>query len=325
MLETNVALPSKPRVIKEEDFSGVFEIDGLYPGYGHTLGNSLRRIILSSLPGAAITQVKIDGVQHEFSTLSGIKEDLITILLNLKRVRLQMNSETPLTINLKVSGSKIVTAADLEVPSQITILNPDQHIAELTDKSASLNMELTIEHGLGYVPREVHQKDKVDIGTIALDAVFTPIRRANYEVENMRVGDRTDYNRLRVFIETDGTLTSREALENAIEIMIHQLKGIIGFQEPVAQEPKEEETEETKDQTVDGDDAEVDSDLIKTRIETLDLSTRTQNALEGANIRTLGGLVKKTKDDILALDGLGPKGVKELEVILSKMNIPFKE
>lgn len=322
MLETNVALPSKPRVIKEEDFSGVFEIDGLYPGYGHTLGNSLRRIILSSLPGAAITQVKIDGVQHEFSTLEGVKEDVITILLNLKRVRMLMHSDTPMTLNLKVNGEKKVTAGDITTPSQVTILNPEQHIAEITSKGTTLSIELTIEHGLGYVPREVHQKDKVDIGTIALDAVFTPVRRVNYEVENMRVGDRTDYNRLRVFIETDGTLTAREALENSIEIMIHQLKAIIGFQEnsqptPVAQA----EVLEAKE----NDDAGVDNDALKTRIETLDLSTRTQNSLENAGIRTLGGLVRKTKDDILALDGMGPKGVEEIETLLASMNISFKE
>ena len=157
MLETNVALPSKPRVIKEEEFSGIFEIDGLYPGYGHTLGNSLRRIILSSLPGAAITQVKIDGVQHEFSTMAGLKEDVITLLLNLKRIRLQMHSETPLTLNLKVSGAKVVTAGDITAPSQIVILNPEQYIGEVTDKGTTLSIELTVEHGLGYVPREVHQ------------------------------------------------------------------------------------------------------------------------------------------------------------------------
>ncbi len=319
MLETNVALPSKPRVIKEEEFSGVFEIDGLYPGYGHTLGNSLRRIILSSLPGAAITQVKIDGVQHEFSAISGVKEDVITMLLNLKRIRLEMHSDTPLTLRLKVTGPKVVTAADITAPSQITILNPDQKIAEITDKS-TLNIEFTVEHGLGYVPREIHQKDKVDIGTIALDAVFTPIRRVNYEVENMRVGDRTDYNRLRVFIETDGTLSPREALENSIEIMIHQLKAIIGFQDTTHATSAEASapivTEEAN---------ALDSDVLKTRIETLDLSTRTQNALENANIRTVGGLVRKKKDDILALDGIGPKGVEELEVILAKMSITFKE
>ena len=323
MLETNVALPSKPRVIKEEEFSGIFEIDGLYPGYGHTLGNSLRRIILSSLPGAAITQVKIDGVEHEFSTIAGVKEDVITILLNLKRVRLLMHSDTPLTLTLKASGAQVVTAADITVPSQVTILNPEQPIAEITEKGTTLSIELTLEHGLGYVPREVHQKEKVDIGAIALDAVFTPIRRMNYEVENMRVGERTDYNRLRVFIETDGTLTPREALENSIEIMIHQLKAIIGFQDAL-QKRTEEAHEDESDHVVEEVES-IDADVLKTRIETLDFSTRTLSALENANIRTLGGLVRKKKDDILALDGIGPKGVEELESILAKMHLGFKE
>jgi DNA-directed RNA polymerase subunit alpha len=320
MLETNVALPSKPRVIKEEEFSGIFEIDGLYPGYGHTLGNSLRRIILSSLPGAAITQVKIDGVDHEFSTIEGIREDVITLLLNLKRVRLNMHSDTALTVSLKVQGPKVVTAGDLVSPSQITVLNPEQVIAEITDKS-TLSIECTIERGLGYVPREVHQKEKVDIGSIALDAVFTPVRRVNYEVENMRVGDRTDYNRLRVFIETDGTLTAREALENSIEIMIHQLKAIIGFQDSF----KSAEVASSVPEVQVASDETIDIDVLKTRIETLDLSTRTQNALENANIRTLGGLVRKKKDDILALDGMGPKGLEEIEALLASMNIAFKE
>lgn len=321
MLETNVTLPSKPRVIKEEEFSGVFEIDGLYPGYGHTLGNSLRRIILSSLPGAAITQVKIDGVDHEFSTIAGVKEDVITVLLNLKRIRLAMHSDTALTLSLKVSGEKTVTAGDLTVPSQITVLNPEQKIAELTAKGTTLNMEITVEHGLGYVPREVHQKDKVEIGTIALDAVFTPIRRVNYEVENMRVGDRTDYNRLRIFIETDGTLSPRQALENSIEIMIHQLKAVIGFQDSSEKNP----VAPVAEVGAPADAEAVDADVLKTRIETLDLSTRTQNALENANIRTVGGLVRKKKDDILALEGIGPKGVEELETILKGMNMGFKE
>lgn len=319
MLETNVALPSKPRVIKEEEFSGIFEIDGLYPGYGHTLGNSLRRIILSSLPGAAITQVKIDGVQHEFSTIEGVKEDVVTILLNLKRIRLSMHSDAPVVLSLKVSGPQQVTAKDISAPSQVTILSPEQYIADLTTKGASLDMEITVERGLGYVPREVHQKDKVDIGTIALDAVFTPIRRVNYEVENMRVGDRTDYNRLRVAIETDGTLTPREALENAIEIMIHQLKSVIGFQESAAK------TDVSQEATDASPKEEVDNDVLKTRIETLDLSTRTLNALEAANIRTLGGLVRKKKDDVLELEGMGPKGVEEIEAVLKAMHLAFKE
>lgn len=320
MLETNVALPSKPRIVSEDEFAGVYEIDGLYPGYGHTLGNSLRRIILSSLPGAAITQVKIDGVSHEFSTLEGVKEDVISILLNLKRVRLAMHQNEPLKITLKKNGVGAVTAKDITVPSQIEILSPEQHIAELTAKGAGLEVEMTVERGLGYVPRDVHQKDKVEIGTIALDAVFTPVRRVNYEVENMRVGDRTDFNRLRVFLETDGTLSPREALERSIEIMIHQLKAVIGFQE-AAPEEVAEEVFEAQPAAAGG----VDNDILKTRIETLDLSLRTQNALADANIRTLGGLVRKRKDDILELDGIGPKGLDEIEAILKNFGLTFKE
>lgn len=316
MLETNVALPSKPRIVKEEEFHGIYEIDGLFPGYGHTLGNSLRRIVLSSLPGAAITHVKIEGAKHEFDTLAGVKEDVVTIILNLKRVRLALHSNDPVKITLKKKGEGVITAKDLDVPSQVEILNPEQRIAEITDKKGELDMELTIEKGLGYVAREVHAKEKVEIGTIALDAVFTPIRRANYEVENMRVGDRTDYNRLRMVIETDGTLSPREALEESIEIMIHQLKAVIGFQDSHS-EPEEVEVEEKND--------DIDPDVLKTRIEALDLSSRTLSALEEASIRTIGGLVRKKKDDILALDGIGPKGVEEIEEILSGMNLSFNE
>jgi DNA-directed RNA polymerase subunit alpha len=315
MLETNVTLPSKPRVVSEEQFQGVYEIDGLFPGYGHTLGNSLRRIILASLPGATITQIKIEGVPHEFATIEGVREDVITMILNLKRVRFMLHGNEPLKVSLKKSGLGVVTAADIKAPSQVEILNPEQPIAEITAKGTTLEMEITIERGLGYIPREIHQKEKVEIGTIALDAVFTPIRRANYEVENMRVGDRTDYNRLRMFIETDGTITPRAALEQSIEIMIHQLKAIIGFQDqvsPVNEAPAEVATVPP---------VEVNNEVLKTRIETLELSTRTLQALETASIRTIGGLVRKTKDDILALEGIGPKGVEEIVDLLTKMGL----
>ncbi len=320
MLETNVTLPSKPRVVKEEENHGIFEIDGLYPGYGHTLGNSLRRIILSSLPGAAITQVKINGVEHEFSTIAGVKEDVITLLLNIRRIRLALHSDEPVTMTLKANGIGSVTAKDITAPSQIEILSLDEHIAEITNKSTKLEIEMTVERGLGYVPREVHQKDKVEIGTIALDAVFTPIRRANYEVENMRVGDRTDYNRLRLIIETDGTYSPRQALEKSIEIMIHQLKSVIGFQDQA------NETAEVKAKPEAAAVAEEpDQEVLKTRIETLDLTSRTLQALEDASIRTIGGLVRKKKDDILALDGIGPKGLDEIVDLLKKHNLNLAE
>lgn len=322
MLETNITLPSKPRVVSEEGFHGIFEIDGLYPGYGHTLGNSLRRIILSSLPGAAITQVKITGVDHEFSTIDGIKEDVITILLNLKRTRILSHSSEPIKVTLKKTGAGIVTAGDIDVPTQVEVLNPEQEICEITNKSTTLEMEMSVERGMGYVSREIHTKEKVEVGTIALDAVFTPIRRANYEVENMRVGDRTDYNRLRLIVETDGTYTPREAVEDSIEIMIQQLKAIIGFRETTLDEVAESETES---ESTSESEAEPNQDALKTRIESLDLSSRTLQALEAASIRTLGGLVRKKKDDILSLDGIGPKGVEEISDLLEKMNLSLNE
>ena len=322
MSDFNIILPSKPRIVKEEGSSGTYEIDGLYPGYGHTLGNSLRRIILSSLPGAAITGIKIDGVEHEFSTLAGVKEDVVTIILNLKRIRLAMHSDEPQTLSLSVKGIKEVTAKDLVHPGQIAILNPEQHIATLTERSAELAVELKVEKGLGYVPKEVLQKARVEIGQITLDAIFSPIRRVNYEVENMRVGNRTDFNRLRIFIETDGSLSSKEALEHAIGIMISQLKAIVGFEEEAA--PSAEDGESEKGEELSTPKREIDTELLKTRIETIGLSQRTANALASANIRTLGGLVRKKEEDILDIDGLGSKGVQEIKKVLSGMGITLK-
>jgi DNA-directed RNA polymerase subunit alpha len=318
MLETNVTLPSKPRVVKEEEFQGIYEIDGLYPGYGHTLGNSLRRIILSSLPGAAVTHVKISNVKHEFDAIDGVREDVITILLNIKRIRLALHSPEPVVMTLKADKMGVVTAKDIKAPSQIEILSLDQPIAEITAKGVSLDIEMTVSHGLGYVPREVHQKEKVDIGAIAMDAVFTPIRRANYEVENMRVGDRTDYNRLRLFIETDGTMSPREAMEKSIEIMIHQLKAVTGFKDMADEPVAVTEAPSTPS-------SEVDPDVLKTRIENLELPARTLTAFEEASIRTVGGLVKKSKDDILSLDGIGPKALEEVVALLKSMGLSLAE
>src|ERR1035437_5971105 len=221
-----IVLPSKPRIISEKGFSGVYEIDGLYPGYGHTLGNSLRRIILSSIPGVSITTVKIDGVDHEFSTMKGVKEDVINIILNLKKVRFKVVNDEEQVVHLKIKGINNVTAKDIKVPGQVEVLNPDQYIASTTDKTAELSIEMKIQKGLGFVPKEEIQKDKVEIGTIAMDAIFTPVRRVNYEVENMRVGDRTDFNKLTFTIATDGSITPNEALERSIFIMLEQLKAI---------------------------------------------------------------------------------------------------
>ncbi|NQV88383.1 MAG: DNA-directed RNA polymerase subunit alpha [Parcubacteria group bacterium] len=321
MSQHSIVLPSKPRIISEQEFSGSYEIDSLYPGYGHTLGNSLRRIILSSLPGAAITSLKIAGVSHEFSTIDGIKEDVITILLNLKKVRIKMLTDEPQTITLKMKGVNEVKASDLKVPGQVSILNPELVLAHMTDKNVSLDIEMTVERGLGYVSKEMIQKNRVDIGSITLDAIFTPIRRVNYEVENMRVGDRTDFNRLKIFIETDGTITPKESLEKAIEIMINQLKAIVGFKEEEIIIPK---STTASDEENDENEKELDTEFLKTRIESLDLSARTQNALAGANIRTVGGLARKKEKDIYEIEGLGGKGVLEIKKALGNFGITLK-
>lgn len=317
MIDNNIAIPSKPKIVSEENFKGIYEIDGLYPGYGHTLGNSLRRIILSSLPGTAITEVKIAGVGHEFSTIEGVKEDVISIILNLKKIRLSMQNQEALRISLNVKGPKKVTAADISTPSQIEIVNKDQYLFEVTTKT-EVNIELKIENGIGFIPKELLHKDKVEVGTIALDAIFTPIRRVNYESENMRVGDRTDYNRLRITIETDGTITPKEALESSILTMITQLKAIVGFKEEV-------EIPTFTPQVVEATE-EVDvEDFLKTRIEDLELSSRTINALSNANIRTVGGLARKKTGDILEIEGFGNKGLEEIKELLSKHGIELKD
>jgi len=322
MSDYHIALPSKPRVVSESERSGVYEIDGLYPGYGYTLGNSLRRIILSSLPGAAVTHVKIPGIAHEFSTIEGVKEDVVTILLNVRRIRFKLLTDEPQTILLSLKGPAEVTAKNLKLPGQVEVLNPEQHIAEVSGK-VNFEMELSAERGLGYIPKESHQKDRVDIGTIALDAIFSPIRRVNYEVENMRVGDRTDFNRLRILVETDGTVAPREALERSIETMIHQLKAVVGF--------REEERENMQNMTSDMGRAEktergapMDSEILKTRISELRMPQRVEQALDNASIRTVGGLVRKREDDLLAIEGLGQKGLQDIKRALSNLGLTLR-
>ncbi|MBI5456568.1 DNA-directed RNA polymerase subunit alpha [Candidatus Kaiserbacteria bacterium] len=320
MLDYHIALPSKPRIVSEDERSGVYEIDGLYPGYGYTLGNSLRRIILSSLPGAAVTHVKVPGVAHEFSTIEGVQEDMVTVLLNIRRVRLKFLTDEAQTLTLSVKGPASVTAADLKLPGQVEVLNPEQHIAEIVGKT-NLEMEVHAERGLGYVPKEVHQKERVEVGTIALDAIFSPIRRVNYEVENMRVGDRTDFNRLRIIIETDGTISPHEALESAIETMIHQLRAIVGFKE---EKNADHETVSPEASAHQGERGGADAEMLKTRITELKLPLRVEAALDNASIRTVGGLVRKREDDLLSIEGLGQKGLQDIKRSLSNLGLTLR-
>ncbi len=321
MADTTIVLPSKPKIIKEDGNKGCYEIDGLYPGYGHTLGNSLRRVILSSLEGAAVTSIKIKGVGHEFSALEGVKDDVIMTILNIKKLRFHLLTDEAQTLKLSVKGPATVTGADIKLPAQVEIMNPEQYINEVTDKNTTLEIEMTVEKGLGYMSKEMIQKERVDIGTIALDAIFSPARRVSYEVENMRVGNRTDFNRLTINIETDGSITPHAALEKSIQIMISQLKSIVGFKEEEVIDRVEEKASKAAEVSVDKDAID---DILKTRVESLDLSQRTTNALINANIRTLGGLARKKEKDLLEIEGMGAKGISEVKKVLKEYDIELK-
>ncbi len=326
MLHHTITLPSKPRIVSDDGVKGTFEIDALYPGYGYTLGNSLRRIILSSLPGVAITSVKIDGVSHEFSVIEGIKEDVINILLNLRQVRFAMDGDEPVVATLDVKGPGKITAADIKVPGQATLQNKDAYICELTGKTAALSMEITLEKGMGFLQKDQHRKEKVEIGTIALDALFTPIRNVSYDVEDMRVGDNTKFNRLRINIETDGSITPKTALEESVMIMIKQLEAIVEFQSNHTEAPatkKSEVIEESEPETKSADNVDM-AEVLKTRIDAIGLSARTLHALTSANIRTVGGIARKKSDDLLEIEGIGEKGILEIKKILADYGISLK-
>jgi DNA-directed RNA polymerase subunit alpha len=207
------------KIISETDTEGIFEIEGLYTGYGVTLGSALRRALLSSLPGAAITQVKIKGASHEFTTLPGIMEDMVELALNLKRIRFRIHTWEPQVVTLKFKGEGEVTAREIKTNSEVELISPDVYIATLTEKNTELDMELTIAKGLGYVPAEARKTEKLPIGVIALDAIFSPVLKVNFTVENMRVEDRTDFNRLRLAIDTDGSITPSQALRKSSRIV----------------------------------------------------------------------------------------------------------
>ncbi len=215
-----IPLPLPPKVIQKKKNQAIFEIEGLYPGYGVTIGNSLRRVLLTSLQGAAVTEVKIKGVSHEFSTIPGVLEDTIMLLLNIKNLRFKIFEGDSQRFILKAKGEGQVKGSDFKIPSQVKLANPDLHIATITDKKTELEIEIQIEKGIGYEPKDQRKTKKPEIGAIALDAIFTPIKNVNFQVENMRVGDRTDFDKLSLEIETDGTITPEEAFFEACDILI---------------------------------------------------------------------------------------------------------
>lgn len=231
-----ILLPEQIKIISEKDNVGIFEIGPLYPGYGMTIGNAIRRVLLSSLPGATITSIKIKGVDHEFSAIEGVQEDVLEIIRNLKQIGFRVFSDEPVKLTLKKSGEGEITAKDIKTTSDVEIVDKARKIATITKKGVSFDAELEVENGVGFVPAETKQKDKLAVGVIALDAVFNPVKRANYEVENIRVGQRTDYNKIVLTAQTDGTITPFEAVKQSINLLINHFNAIIGAGEPVEEE-----------------------------------------------------------------------------------------
>lgn len=219
-----IQIPEQIKVLSKDGSKTTFEISPLMPGYGATIANPLRRVLLSSLEGTAVTSVKIKGVDHEFSSIPGVLEDIIEVILNIKKVRFKLHGDGPVKLTLDVKGEQAVTAADIKLSSDVELINEDQHIATITDKKIGLSMELEVEKGIGYVPVEQRQKEKLAIGTIAVDAIFSPVRVVNFKIENVRVGQRIDFNKVIMEVETDGSVEPEEALKKASEILVDHFK-----------------------------------------------------------------------------------------------------
>lgn len=306
----------KPRVerIECDERTGRFEVAPLERGYGITLGNALRRILLSSLPGAAITSVKIEGVRHEFSTIPGVVEDVTEIILNLKGVVIKYTGDEIEKITLNAEGEGEVTAGDFKTSGDIEIVNPDHHIATL-DSDGKIVLEATVERGRGYVTAEENQEhfDKV-IGLIPVDSSFGPIERANFKVENTRVGQVTDFDRLVLEVTTNGSISPDDAVSLAAKIMVEHLELFINLTDEVnGVEIMVEKEEEEKDK------------ILDTTIEELELSVRSSNCLKRAGINTVGELISKTEDDLMKVRNLGKKSLQEIKEKLAALDLKLKE
>jgi len=322
-----ISLPLPPKVTQKNLPAGklgkaaIFEIEGLYPGYGVTIGNALRRVLLTSLQGAAVTEVKIKGAPHEFSILPGVLEDVIMIILNIKNLRFKIFEDEAQKIELKAKGEGEVRGSAFKCPSQVKLANPDLHIATITDKKAELAIEITVQNGIGYVSKEQMKSaragTKPEIGAIAIDAIFTPIRNVSFYVENMRVGDRTDFDRLRLEIETDGTITPEEAFFQACDILVKHFNIIFSAQSRFAVEQK------GKEESGRGETKEMEN-VSKIPVEDLKLTGRTLNGLLNNGIKTVGGITRKSEKNLLELEGMGEVAIKELKRKLKKLGLELK-
>jgi DNA-directed RNA polymerase subunit alpha len=305
--------PKRLEVEKETltPFYGKFAAEPFERGFGITIGNSLRRILLSSLQGAAITSVKIDGVLHEFSTIPGTKEDVTEIILNLKEVRLKLHTEGPKTIRVKAEGPKVLKAGDIISGDAVEVLNPDHYLATLS-RDGKLSMEMLVKMGRGYVSAERNREENQPIGTIPMDAIFSPIKKVNYTVTNARVGQITDYDKLTLEVWTDGSLNPEEAVAHSAKILKEQLSIFVTFEEEEEAEMAYSEDEEEKES--------FNENLLRS-VDELELSVRSANCLKHANIKLIGDLVQKTEAEILATKNFGRKSLNEIKEILSEMGL----
>lgn len=320
MLE--LALPRISSTENQQTY-GSFEIEPLEAGYGRTLGNALRRVLLSSLPGAAITSVKIEGAQHEFQDVPGVKEDVTDIVLNLKQIRLRSFSDRPVTMRVVVTGQRDVTAADIQAPSTVEVVTPDVHICTLDDENSTLDIELVVESGKGYVPAET--KEGQTIGQIPVDAIFSPVERVNYIVENTRVGQMTNYDRITLQIWTDGTVAPDEALRRAANILVEHFRMIasIGGTETIEEEaivgvPGQIAAEKPGRHGVA---LPIPAKVYDTPVEELDLSVRAYNCLKRSGITKVGQVLTMNEDDLLAVRNFGEKSLNELRDSLLAHNL----
>jgi len=307
----------KPKIMIEEvadkERHGIFVIEPLERGYGTTLGNSLRRILLSSLPGTAVTSVKIDGVLHEFSTIPGVMEDTTDIILNLKELVVKIHGDGPKRVRLEATGDKDVTAADIAVPSDVDILNPDLHLATV-GKEANLSMEITLDKGRGYVPAERNKGTTNIIGVIPIDSIFTPVRKVNYTVEHTRVGQVTDFDRLVLEVWTDGSINPIEAVSLAAKILSEHLLLFVNLSQTMSTtEIMVEKEEESKDK------------ILEMTIEELDLSVRSYNCLKRAGINTVEELTRKTEEDMMKVRNLGRKSLEEVQQKLEALGLSLRK
>ena len=303
-----------PKVLElsKKDNTGVYAIEPLYPGFGMTLGNSLRRVILSSLSGSAVTAVKIEGVPHEFGAIPGVKEDIVEVILNLKQLRLKLHGEGPEILTLSGNGSKKLTAKDIETPSSVEIVNKDLHLAELSTDKAKLSMEIRVERGRGYVPVEERDGERLEVGMIAVDAIYTPIKKIRYNVENTRVGQMTNLDKLVIEIETDGTIDPEEALRSASEVLVDHFGVVSGKQKELTEEAAEE--------------GKIPEDKAgKVLIEEISLTPRTTNALLNNNIKTIADVRSLSDGELKTLKGFGNKAYEELKEKLLELGFAENE